>query len=93
MTKFIFAATAALFIASPALAQEPERTFTRDGVTYIYTSTIEGEVQILEGSAKPGGNSFRLVVHKGWVSGKVAGARVSFRVPKPAHRDVEVAQR
>ncbi|WP_213982311.1 hypothetical protein [Sphingomonas sp. dw_22] len=93
MTKFIFAATAALFLATPAFAAEQERSFTRDGVTYVYTSTTKGGAQILEGSVKPTGETFRLVVHKGWVSGKAAGSHVSFRVPKPASDRVEVAQR
>ena len=92
VTKFIFAATAALFVAAPAFASEQERSFTRDGVTYIYTSTVKGDVQILEGTVQPTGENFHLVVHKGWVSGKAAGAKVSFRVPKPSRR-VEVAQR
>lgn len=93
MTKFIFAATAALFIATPAFAAEQERSFTRDGVTYTYTSTTKGDVQVLEGNVAQTGETFRLVVHKGWVTGKAAGAHVSFRVPKLAGDRVEVAQR
>lgn len=93
MTKFIFAATAALLVASPALAQGPERSFTRDGTTYVYTSTSKGDVKILEGTVKPTGEHFRLVVHKGWVTGKAAGTQVSFRVPKVSRERVEVAQR
>jgi hypothetical protein len=93
VTKFIFAAATALLVASPAFARAPERTFTRDGGTYTYTSTTQGDVQVLEGSALPNGESFHLVVHKGWVSGKAAGARVSFRVPKVSRNRVEVAQR
>jgi hypothetical protein len=91
--KIIFAATAALFVAAPAFANEQERSFTRDGVTYVYTSTLKGDVQVLEGTALPAGDSFHLVVHKGWVDGKAAGTRVSFRVPKPSRDTVEVAQR
>jgi hypothetical protein len=92
VTKLIFAATAAVFLASPALAQQSEHSFTRDGVTYTYTSTSKGDSQILEGSVAQTGDTFRLVVRNGWVSGKAAGANVSFRVPKPARR-VEVAER
>lgn len=93
MTKFIFAATAALFIASPAFAHEAERSFTRDGVTYVYTSVTKGDAQILEGVVQPTGDDFRLVVRKGWVTGKAAGTRVSFRAPKVSRDRVEVAQR
>ena len=92
MTKFIFAATAALLFATPAFANTAERSFTRDGVTYTYTSTTKGDAQILQGVVKPTGESFHLVVRKGWVTGKAAGATVSFRVPKSSRR-VEVAQR
>jgi len=93
VTKFIFAAAAALLVASPAFANEVARSFTRDGVTYVYTSTTKGDVQVLEGTVQPTGEAFRLVVHKGWVTGKAAGTRVSFRVPKVSGGRVEVAQR
>ena len=92
MTKLIFAATTAFLLASPAFAKEPERSFTRDGLTYVYTSTTKGDAQILEGAVQQTGDTFRLTVRKGWVSGKAAGANVSFRVPKVTRR-VEVAQR
>lgn len=92
MTKFIFAATAALLFTTPAFANEQPRSFTRDGVTYTYTSTTKGDVQVLKGVVTTTGESFHLVVRKGWVTGNAAGANVSFRVPK-ASRRVEVAQR
>lgn len=89
MTKTFFAAAAAaLTLASPALATE--RSFTRDGVTYEYTATAQGDARVLEGRASEGG-TFRLVVRDGWVKGEVDGARVSFRAPKTTH--LQVAQR
>lgn len=90
MTKTIFAAAAAvLAIATPALAAD--RSFTRDGVTYSYTTTDQDGARILEGRASQGGK-FRFVVRNGWVKGDVAGNRVSFRAPKGAD-PLQVAQR
>lgn len=90
MTKTIFAAAAvALTLATPALASE--RSFTRDGVTYTYTTVEQGDTRVLEGRASQGGK-FRLVVRNGWVQGEVAGKPVAFRAPK-GMRPLQVAQR
>ncbi len=94
MTRFTIALAATLFAAAPAFAAADNadtRSFTRDGVTYVYTSTAKGGAQVLEGVAKPGNQSFRLVVRNGWVDGNAAGTRVSFRVPKTTK--VQVASR
>ncbi|MET3712943.1 hypothetical protein SAMN03159338_3370 [Sphingomonas sp. NFR04] len=93
MTRFTIALAATLFAAAPAFAADnaDARSFTRDGVTYTYTSTTKGDVQVLEGVAKPGNQNFRLVVRNGWVDGNAAGTRVSFRVPKVTK--VQVASR
>ncbi|WP_313538245.1 hypothetical protein [Sphingomonas sp.] len=92
MTRFTIALAATLFAAAPAFAADNDaRSFTRDGVTYTYTSTVKGDVKILEGVAKPGNQNFRLVVRNGWVDGNAAGTRVSFRVPKTTK--VQVASR
>ncbi len=90
MTKTIFAiAAAALTLATPALASE--RSFTRDGVTYTYTTLDQGGARILEGRASQGGK-FRLVVQNGWVKGDVGGKPVAFRAPKTTSL-LQVAQR
>ena len=90
MTKTIFAAAAAaLTLASPALASE--RSFTRDGVTYSYTTVDQGDARVLEGRASQG-SKFRLVVRNGWVQGNVGGKPVSYRAPKSMD-SVQVAQR
>lgn len=90
MTKTIFAAAVAtLALASPALATE--RSFTRDGVTYNYSTTTQGDARVLEGHASQGGK-FRLTVKNGWVKGYVAANPVSFRAPKGLDT-VQVAQR
>lgn len=93
MTRFTLALAATLFVAAPAFAhdQADQRSFTRDGVTYVYTSTAKGEEQIIEGVAKPSNQKFRLVVQNGWVNGTAGGTQVSFRAPKAAK--VQVAQR
>ncbi|WP_404333752.1 hypothetical protein AB2M62_11165 [Sphingomonas sp. MMS12-HWE2-04] len=91
MTRlFLAAAAATLTFAAPALATE--RTFTHEGVTYNYTVTQQGDVKVLEGTAAPTGEKFRLTVKNGWVSGYAANARVSFRAPKDASA-LQVAQR
>lgn len=91
MTRTLFTAAAAvLAFATPALAAE-EHSFTHEGVTYQYSVTPTESARILEGKASTGG-TFRLVVKNGWVSGRVDGARVSFRAPKKA-QGLSVAQR
>ncbi|PVX30745.1 hypothetical protein [Sphingomonas pokkalii] len=93
MTRFTLAIAATLFAAAPAFAADEanSRSFTRDGVTYVYTSTAQGSAQVLEGTTKPSNQRFRLVVRNGWVDGNAAGTHVSFRVPKV--EKVQVAQR
>jgi hypothetical protein len=90
VTRLLFAAAAALTLASPALARE--RVFTHEGVTYSYTSTVQDDAKVLEGRSSAGA-PFRLVVRNGWVSGTVADSRVSFRAPKARARPLLVAQR
>ena len=81
MTRFLFAAAAALTLATPALAGE--RQFKHEGVTYSYTTEVTGKTRVLKGTAS-GGSRFELVVRKGWVRGHVDGVRVSFAAPKNA---------
>ncbi|HVJ01468.1 MAG TPA: hypothetical protein VM662_04750 [Sphingomonas sp.] len=90
MTRSFFAAAAALLtFTTPALANE--RSFTHEGVTYAYTSTLKDGARILEGKSSAG-DRFRLVVRNGWVSGYAANTRVSFRAPKGV-ANLQVAQR
>jgi hypothetical protein len=90
VSKTLFAAAAALStLATPAFAHD--RSFTRDGVTYNYTVTAEGDARVLAGKASTG-ETFRLVLRDGWVNGYAANSRVSFRAPRRAN-SVEVAQR
>ncbi|MFZ5749150.1 MAG: hypothetical protein ACOY45_16010 [Pseudomonadota bacterium] len=93
MSRTLLAAGAAflsLAIATPALAKDGERSFTQDGVTYVYTVSQTETGRVLEGKASQGGR-FRLTVENGWVRGTVGNRYVSF--PAPEKAQVEVAQR
>jgi hypothetical protein len=80
--------------ATPALADPV--TIVRDGVTYRYTVTEKDGMRIISGRQQ-GGENFRLVVRKGWVSGQVGMRSVSFRVsdvlPAKTATSVETAAR
>lgn len=79
-------ALAAIAIAAPAVAHagtaSDVRSFTRDGVKYEYTSAVQGDREILRGTAD--GVPFRFVVRGENVSGYNGSQPVSFihRAPK-----------
>lgn len=81
MFKTILAATAALTLATGAFAAAPQRTFSRDGATYVYTATDLGNRVILAGREVTSGTDFRLVVRGDQVTGVSGGVPVSFRKP------------
>lgn len=83
MTKLLFAAAAAAFVAAPALAAGDETVFTRDGQTYAYTLAAQGDATVISGRTLPQDEPFRLVVRGRTASGEVAGRPVSFRIAKP----------
>jgi hypothetical protein len=78
--RTLFAAAALTLAASPALANENERSFTRDGITYTYTSTKVDDALVLEGTARPLGGKFRFVVRDGKVTGYAGNVKVAFLV-------------
>lgn len=92
MTKFVLSlSAAALTIATPAappaLAQDAPKIeeFTRDGVTYVATSTFAANGdRIIAGYVKSSGRTFLLRVAKGRVRGNFAGQDVSYDVPSPS---------
>jgi hypothetical protein len=88
MTKLFAAFALAATISAPALAQEasPERSFTRDGVTYVYTATKVGDTTVLAGRASPVGGPFKLTVRGKQVNGRAGGVPVSFAVDRPLAR-------
>lgn len=88
MTKTLILA-AALF-AVPAAAIAGERSFTRDGVSYTYTSARKGERTIITGKTSTG-SAYTLTVRGKRVNGVVAGTPVSFNIDKPLTGTVETA--
>jgi hypothetical protein len=95
MTKLFAAAALIAAIATPALAKNaPEqKSFTRDGETFVYTATEKNDATILTGRSGSG-RDFRLVVRNGYVHGFSGNVPVSFSVPKAtATPTVELAAR
>jgi hypothetical protein len=94
-TNKSFALAATTLAALPAVAHagtaSEVRTFTRDGVKYEYTSTVDGSREILRGTAD--GVPFRFIVRGDYVSGYNGQQPVEFtyRSAKTAGRtDVAV---
>ena len=81
MSKFLFAAAAAVLTFTAPMAIASERSFTHEGVTYTYSITTRDKAQILEGRTRKGGE-VRLTVTTGWVEGYVNDTRVAFRAPR-----------
>lgn len=78
---FSLIALPAIALAATAGVAAETKTFTSDGVTYVYASTTANDGStVLTGHAVPGGRSFRLVVRKGQVSGHSNGQPVRFSV-------------
>lgn len=88
MTKTLILAAA--LVAVPTVANAAERTFTRNGVTYTYTSTKQGDRTILTGKSSAG-SPYTLVVRGKRVSGTVGATPVSFTIDKPLPSSVETA--
>ena len=92
MTKFLTAAILAA-IAIPAAAsagEAPKRSFTRDGITYIYTSVPKGDATVLAGRAYPSGRDFSLTVRGDRVRGFSDGVPVSFKAEPTARGSATV---
>lgn len=75
MKKIFAVALLASIAATPAMAE----TFTRDGVTYTYTTKTLGDATIISGNIVSSGESFRLKVKGGRVVGQIGSRPVSFR--------------
>ena len=80
MTKIFLAAALIATLATPALAGDKpaEKSFSRDGKTYVYTSTIKADRVVLSGRRFPEGSAFELVVRGDQVTGVSGGEPVSF---------------
>ena len=82
MTKTLLAAALVISLAAPAFAQDKpaQKTFTRDGETYVYTSVAKANRVVISGTSYPDGGNFELVVRGDNVSGISGGMPVSFTV-------------
>ena len=93
MTKILTAAAAALVTLSAAAPAAETTRFTRDGVTYVYTTTHQGDATILAGRSVTDGSPFELTVRGTRVTGIVDRQRVAFSIDKPLDAPVELTQR
>jgi hypothetical protein len=80
MTKIFLAAALVASLATPALAAEKpvEKSFSRDGQTYFYTTTAKADRVVIAGHTYPEHSSFELVVRGDHVTGFTGGIPVSF---------------
>lgn len=77
----IVAAAATALISTVGIAAEPaQQTFTRDGRTYVYTTTTRADGKtLIEGHQAGSRAKFRLIVAGDRVTGVSNGFPVSFR--------------
>src|SRR3954471_19583658 len=80
MTKIFLTAALVASLATPALAAEKpvEKSFSRDGQTFVYTTTAKPDRVVISGRAYPEDSSFELVVRGDHVTGVTGGTPVSF---------------
>ena len=81
MRTIILACAAAIAVTAPAAAFEtPAREFTRDGISYRYTTTKKDGVTYLTGVVLDTGKKFKLAVARdGKVKGRFGTTPVSFQ--------------
>ena len=81
--KLLFAAAISLAAVSPAIAGEAvPHQFTRDGVTYVYTTAQRGDATVIRGKTRENGDRYSLEVSKGHVFGLYTGTHVYFAIPQ-----------
>lgn len=97
MTKFLAAVALLATVAVPAIAKDApaQRSFSRNGQTYVYTATDKGDKTVLAGRAYPSGRDFLLTVRGNRVRGFAGGVPVSFVADTvlPSASSVAVASR
>lgn len=75
----IFAASAVISFAAPAVAGTVETTsFQHEGITYVYKVEQKGSAQVITGKRYPGGVKFSLRLREGKVNGVSNGIPVHF---------------
>lgn len=78
----LLAATLFAAVSTPALADTaPQRTFTRDGDTYVYTTQQIANHTVISGRVLNTGDTFRLSVRGNRVTGFSGRREVAFDVP------------
>jgi hypothetical protein len=80
MTKIFLPIALIASLASPAFAGDKpaEKSFSRDGATYVYTTTAKPDRVVISGRRFPEGSAFELVVRGDQVTGVSGGEPVSF---------------
>ncbi|WP_293876641.1 MULTISPECIES: hypothetical protein [unclassified Sphingomonas] len=94
-TIAILATVAATLTSTIGMAREGERSFQHEGQTYVYTTSVANDRQVISGRRYPSGAPFRLVVRGNRVTGTAGGVPVSFRTAdaKGAVRGTQLALR
>ena len=80
MTKIFLTAALVASLATPAFAGDKpvEKSFSRDGNTYVYTTTAKPDRVVISGRRSPEGSAFQLIVRGDQVTGVSGGEPVSF---------------
>jgi len=80
MTKIFLPIALLATLAAPAFAGDKpvEKRFSRDGNTYVYTTTAKADRVVISGRRFPEGSAFQLVVRGDQVTGFSGGEPVSF---------------
>lgn len=80
MTKLFLTAALIASLATPAFAADKpvEKSFSRDGQTFVYTTTAKADRVVISGRSYPEDSSFELVVRGDHVTGVTGGTPVSF---------------
>jgi hypothetical protein len=80
MTKLFLPIALIASLATPAFAGDKpaEKSFSRDGMTYVYTTTAKADRVVINGRRFPEGSAFQLVVRGDQVTGVSGGEPVSF---------------
>ncbi len=94
-TFAILATVAATLTSTIGMASEGQQTFQYEGETYVYTSTVANDRQVISGRRFPSGAPFRLVVRGNRVTGTAGGVPVAFKTAdaKGAARGTQLASR
>ncbi|HEX7852958.1 MAG TPA: hypothetical protein VF503_04610 [Sphingobium sp.] len=82
--KLALAATA-VAASTAAFAKAEEKSFQKDGYTYVYSVTEKGATKQIRGKYFPGGREFALEVRNGRVEGTMNNSSVDFSLASVAN--------